>query len=123
MLFSSQPFILGFLPIMLGGFFLLGRLGGKTWPLRWLAAASLFFYAWWNPPFLVLLAGSVIVNYWVGQRILALARADQVLAARRWLAADPQVDRPPRGRGESETGLLFPRSRRRGGPSGRARMP
>ncbi len=45
MLFNSPEFILGFLPIALGGFFLLGRLAGPVWALRWLVAASLFFYA------------------------------------------------------------------------------
>ncbi|MBV8097260.1 MAG: MBOAT family protein [Acetobacteraceae bacterium] len=95
MLFSSQPFILGFLPIALAGFFLLGQLDrfrpklnlcGRNWGLGWLVAASLFFYAWCNPPFVLLLMGSVLVNYGLGQRILRLARVGHGIAARRWLA-------------------------------------
>ena len=67
MLFSSQAFVLGFLPVCLAGFFLLGRLAGPAWALRWLLAASLFFYGWWNPPFVGLLAASIIANFGVGQ--------------------------------------------------------
>jgi alginate O-acetyltransferase complex protein AlgI len=86
-LFNSQPFILGFLPVALGGFFLLGRLCGAAWALRWLVSASLFFYGWWNPPFVLLLAGSIIGNYLVGQRIFRLARGGNRAAARGWLIA------------------------------------
>ena len=85
MLLSSQPFMLVFLPIALGGFFLLGGLGRRAWALCWLTAANLIFYAWWNPPFVLLLIGSVVVNYILGQRILALARIGQRRAGRRWL--------------------------------------
>lgn len=92
MLFHSQPFILGFLPLCLIGFFLLGRIGGARLALCWLVFASLAFYAWWNPPFVMLLAGSIVLNYGVGQRILALAKAGQPSAARRWLMAGIAAD-------------------------------
>jgi D-alanyl-lipoteichoic acid acyltransferase DltB (MBOAT superfamily) len=92
MLFHSQPFILGFLPLCLGGFFALGRIGGARWALRWLVAASLAFYAWWNPPFVALLAGSIAGNYAVGRRILSLAQAGFVQAARRWMVAGVTAD-------------------------------
>ncbi len=69
MLFNSPEFVLGFLPVVLAGFFLIGRVGGTRWALRWLVAASLFFYGWWNPKFVLLLAGSILVNYWLGERI------------------------------------------------------
>ena len=36
----------------------------------WLAAASLFFYAWWNPPYLILLAISILFNFGVGRYLL-----------------------------------------------------
>jgi alginate O-acetyltransferase complex protein AlgI len=87
MLFHSQPFILGFLPLCLAGFFLLGHLGGARWALRWLVVASLAFYAWWNPPFVLLLVGSILLNYALGQQILALAAAGNTRASRRFLAA------------------------------------
>ena len=57
MLFNTPQFVLGFLPVALAGFFLAGRVGGTRWALCWLVAASLFFYGWWNPKFVLLLAG------------------------------------------------------------------
>ena len=87
MLFNSPEFVLGFLPIALAGFFLSGRFGGQRWALRWLVAASLFFYGWWNARFVLLLAGSIAANYGFGQRILRLAQASHQPAARRWLIA------------------------------------
>ena len=87
MLFNSPQFILGFLPVALAGFFLSGRFGGTRWALRWLVVASLFFYGWWNPKFVVLLAGSILGNYAFGQRILRLAEDGRRNAARTWLFA------------------------------------
>lgn len=40
----------------------------------WLAAASLFFYAWWTPLYLVLLLASILFNYLTG---LAISRAHE----------------------------------------------
>jgi alginate O-acetyltransferase complex protein AlgI len=85
MLFNSPEFILGFLPLALGGFFLAGRVVGPRAALVWLLAADLAFYGWWNPYYVPLLAGSVGVNYVLGRRILRLAQADQPCAARLWL--------------------------------------
>ncbi len=87
MLFHSQGFVLGFLPACLAGCFLLGRFAGRTWALAWLLAASLFFYGWWNPRFVLLLLGSIAANYALGQRILHLARAERRTATRCWLVA------------------------------------
>src|SRR5215475_8531432 len=53
MLFNSPEFVLGFLPAVLAGFFLIGRWGGTRWALRWLVAASFFFYGWWNQRFIL----------------------------------------------------------------------
>ena len=81
MLFNSREFIFGFLPIALLLFHVLRvRLGGRT-AMGALFLASLFFYGWWNPPYLALLAGSIAVNYgfarllWAkpGGSLLALA--------------------------------------------------
>jgi alginate O-acetyltransferase complex protein AlgI len=87
MLFHSQAFILGFLPACLAGCFLLGRFAGRTWAVAWLLAASLFFYGWWNPRFVLLLVGSIAANYALGQHILRLARTERRAATRRWLIA------------------------------------
>ncbi|HYZ22243.1 MAG TPA: MBOAT family O-acyltransferase, partial [Rhodopila sp.] len=69
MLFHTQAFILGFLPVCLAGFFLAGRLLGADWALRWLLLASMIFYAWWNPAHLPLLVGSVLINYAIARQI------------------------------------------------------
>jgi alginate O-acetyltransferase complex protein AlgI len=65
MLFNSTIFLFGFLPITVLLFFALGRHSVRAARL-WLAAASLFFYAWWNPPYLILLAISIVFNYGAG---------------------------------------------------------
>jgi alginate O-acetyltransferase complex protein AlgI len=72
MLFNSYEFVLGFLPVVAAVFFVLGR-SSRTTALRWLILASLFFYAWWRPLNVLLLAPSVLVN-------LLLARALRRLA-------------------------------------------
>ena len=69
MLFSSPAFVLGFLPLCLAGFFLLGQWAGGRAALAWLLGASFFFYGWWNPAFVALLAGSVAANFLLGQRL------------------------------------------------------
>ena len=68
MLFNSWEFIFLFLPVTLTGFFLIAR---RSHPLAalWLAAASLFFYGWWNPKFVSLLLASIAFNYGMGQAI------------------------------------------------------
>jgi D-alanyl-lipoteichoic acid acyltransferase DltB (MBOAT superfamily) len=62
MLFNSYPFILLFLPAVLAGFFLLGP-ARKGLALDWLILASLFFYAWWRPFNVLLIAPSIAINY------------------------------------------------------------
>lgn len=71
MLFNSFEFLLGFLPITFALFYLLGA-ANRRLAAAWLAAASLFFYGWWNPKYVLLLAASITVNFSFG---LALARA------------------------------------------------
>ncbi|MBP0000509.1 MAG: MBOAT family protein [Cyanobacteria bacterium SID2] len=67
MLFNSYEFIFGFLPIALIGFFAIGRWGYARIAIGWLVAASLFFYGWWNPPYLLLLLFSIGFNYSIGR--------------------------------------------------------
>lgn len=66
MLFNSYGFIFLFLPIILIVFFLMGNKGYYRMALSWLVMASLFFYAWWNPSYLVLLVFSLLFNYFCG---------------------------------------------------------
>jgi len=69
-LFNSPEFVLAFLPGALTALFVAGRIGGSRWMRRVLVAASLFFYGWWNPRFVLLLVGSILGNYALGRRIL-----------------------------------------------------
>ncbi len=62
MLFNDPIFIFAFLPIALFGFYMLGRRGRVPAQL-WLIGASLFYYGWWNPKYVVLLVGTTVLNY------------------------------------------------------------
>jgi D-alanyl-lipoteichoic acid acyltransferase DltB (MBOAT superfamily) len=48
-------------------FFFLGRGGRSGLAIPWLVAASLFFYGWWNPVYLLLILASIFFNYSVGR--------------------------------------------------------
>ncbi|MFA5912393.1 MAG: MBOAT family protein [Burkholderiales bacterium] len=73
MLFNSYAFLFAFLPATLLLYFAVGRRSALA-AVGFLALASLFFYGWWNPRYLLLLCGSVGFNYLVGRR---LARSPQ----------------------------------------------
>lgn len=69
MLFNSYIFIFAFLPITLIIYFLLAK---KRWikaAVTWLAMASLFFYAYWNPVYLILLLISIGINFIAGKML------------------------------------------------------
>ncbi len=68
MLFNSYGFIFLYLPIVLLGFFQLGRINHR-YAAAWLALASLFFYGYWNPAYVGLLLGSIVCNYAFGMWI------------------------------------------------------
>jgi alginate O-acetyltransferase complex protein AlgI len=87
MLFNTQLFVLGFLPLTLSGFFMLGRFSGRQWALRWLVAASLVFYGWWAPAFTLLLIASMTANFRLGRHILELRSSACERKAGGWLAA------------------------------------
>jgi len=65
MLFNSYIFIFAFLPIVLWGFFQIGKTSHALASL-WLAAASLFFYGWWDIRYVGLLLASIAFNYAAG---------------------------------------------------------
>ena len=69
MLFTSPVFLFGFLPVVLLGFHVLRRFGRNILLVLWLLAASMVFYAWWSPYFLVLLIASMLANYYLGYGI------------------------------------------------------
>ncbi len=76
-LFSSQPFLLLFLPLVLAAFYLPGV--GARARLAVLVAASFAFYAWWDVRFVPLLGGVIALNWLV---VRAWAGS-----GRRWLLA------------------------------------
>lgn len=59
MVFSSATFLFAFLPIVIGGYFILK----ESYRNVWLLLASLVFYAWSKPEFLWILLVSICLNY------------------------------------------------------------
>ena len=79
MVFSNSVFLFLFLPIVLLGYYLLrGRARNY-----WLLAVSLVFYAWNKPAFLLILLGSIALNY-VGA--LLVDKAQKKKAKFLWLS-------------------------------------
>lgn len=68
MLFNSFVFIFAFFPIVFFGFFRIGKYSHALASL-WLAAASLFFYGWWDVRYVSLLLTSIVFNYAAGYLI------------------------------------------------------
>jgi alginate O-acetyltransferase complex protein AlgI len=83
-LFNSYEFLFAFLPLVVLGYFAIARLSALG-ANAFLAAASVFFYAWWKLDFVWILAASVAVNYAFGHKLSRDAAAGKddraVLAA------------------------------------------
>ena len=62
MLFSTSIFIFAFLPCVLLGYYGLFRKSRK-WQNIFLTVASLFFYAWGEPWFVLVMVGSILCNW------------------------------------------------------------
>ncbi|MGL4819432.1 MAG: MBOAT family O-acyltransferase [Bacilli bacterium] len=62
MVFSNLVFLFIFLPVVLLGYFL----GPKSLRNLWLLAASLFFYAWGEPVYVIVMIVSIVMNYFFG---------------------------------------------------------
>lgn len=69
MLFNSFEFMFLFAPCTFMLWTLLRRYRPSKGAVFALLLTSLFFYAYWNPPFILLLLASVIINY-VFQRVI-----------------------------------------------------
>ena len=80
MLFNSYDYLLYFLPLALALYFALGR-SSATWAVAWLVAASLFFYAWWDPRYLPLILASIGVNFLFGRALHRQSRHAKALLA------------------------------------------
>ena len=70
MLFNSYGFLFVFLPVVLTGYYSFGRWGARA-ASAWIAAASLFFYAYWDVRYLPLLLGSAVWNLALSRRVAA----------------------------------------------------
>ncbi len=68
MLFNSYAFLFGFLPIALLGYQIAAHWHRRA-VVIWLSVASLAFYAYWRPQYLLLLCGSILFNYTAGALI------------------------------------------------------
>ncbi len=69
MLFNSFYFIFLFLPVVLAGYYTIRRFNTEA-ALLFLVVASLCFYGWWNPSYVLLIALSCLGNFWIGQSII-----------------------------------------------------
>lgn len=76
MLFNSHEFILAFLPVTVIVFYGIGQLS-RVWALRWLILASLFFYAWWRPLNVLLIAPSILINFGLARALEWLGRTEE----------------------------------------------
>lgn len=54
------------MPTSFLGFYWLARCGVEP-AISWLVFASLFFYGWWNPAYLLLIIASMVFNYVIGR--------------------------------------------------------
>jgi alginate O-acetyltransferase complex protein AlgI len=68
-LFNSNLFLYGFLPIALAGFYAVAHVDGARGARIWLCLASLVFYGWWKPPLVLLLMGSIAFNYFASLQL------------------------------------------------------
>ena len=62
MVFSSSIFLFFFLPLVIAGYYLLK----ENYRLNFLLFASLFFYAWGEPKYVLIMLLSIVINYSFG---------------------------------------------------------
>ena len=82
MLFNSYIFIFLFFPCVLAGYFGLNHFGKYTAANVFLIGMSLWFYGYYNPKYLFVIVGSILVNYALSRAMLTAApRAKKALLA------------------------------------------
>ena len=75
MLFNSASFLFYFLPAALIGYAVMARLGRRA-VVGWLAFMSVVFYGVWKPRYVLVLLGSMLVNYAVSRMIAKTRKPD-----------------------------------------------
>lgn len=78
MLFQSQVYVLGFLPLVVLLYY--AAADSERWRQWLLILASLVFYGWWDPRFILLVTGQITATWW-------LARAHERTGMRGFLVA------------------------------------
>ena len=76
MYFNSYEFIFVFLPVAIGGYFLLGKSSKSNFANVWLLAVSLFFYGYWEISYLPVLLSSIAMNFCVSRLIMRAINED-----------------------------------------------
>ena len=71
MLFHSFAYLLAFLPVAVGVYWLLRTRTQWPWPQAWLLLASTIFYAFSDAANLLLLLGSVLFNWFIARQMMA----------------------------------------------------
>ena len=85
MLFNSYIFIFAFLPLVLLGYYWINHRGYLRAGKIWLLASLWLFYGWWNPIYLPLLLGSILVNYKIALKIQSYGRSREVIPPKKRL--------------------------------------
>jgi alginate O-acetyltransferase complex protein AlgI len=85
MLFNSYIFIFAFLPLVLLGYYVLNHLGYLRAGKLFLLGGSWLFYGWWNPIYLPLLLGSILVNYTIAGKIQSYGRSREIIPPKKRL--------------------------------------
>ena len=85
MLFNSYIFIFLFLPVTLIGYFSLGKFHLVKAAKIWLLLTSLFFYGYWNPPYLLLMIASIVFNHQMGNAIASVKLKSQRAKLLLWI--------------------------------------
>ena len=80
MLFYSYLFVLCFLPCCLLCNYAFRKLRQPRLAIWSLIAFSLLYYGWWNPSFLWILTGSIVVNYLLSRALFAVRDVQPKLA-------------------------------------------
>ncbi|MDC8446584.1 MAG: MBOAT family protein, partial [Nitrosomonas sp.] len=91
MLFNSYEFIFLFLPLTLLGYYKVAQTGREN-AILWLVLASLFFYSWWNPYYLILILVSLFINFSFGNMLVRAHRARDGSRGIIWLSVGISIN-------------------------------
>ncbi len=87
MLFNSYIFILFFLPLCVAMYFFLYHLRMGKAARLWLLGMSLWFYGYFNPSYVLIICGSIAVNFIISQFLLRQRRLGRRRTAAAGMAA------------------------------------